>query len=86
MHSQAETGARGSVREGHTVTVRTELFWHCTLELLKRRAVTRWLTPWMWRTHSYPRWPDWGWGRFRAFRVMGFTSPAGIRISSDRTS
>ena len=30
----------------------TELFWHCTLELLKRRAVTRWLTPWMWRTHS----------------------------------
>lgn len=30
----------------------TELFWHWTLELLKRRAGTRWTAPWMLRTHS----------------------------------
>lgn len=36
----------GRVR-GHT-----ELFWHCTLVLLKRSAVTRWLTPCTFTTHS----------------------------------
>lgn len=30
----------------------TELFWHCTLVLLKRSAVTRWLTPCTCTTHS----------------------------------
>lgn len=30
----------------------TELFWHCTLVLLKRRAVTRWLAPCTLTTHS----------------------------------
>lgn len=30
----------------------TELFWHCTLVLLKRSAVTRWLTPCTFTTHS----------------------------------
>lgn len=30
----------------------TELFWHCTLVLLKRSAVTRWMTPCTCTTHS----------------------------------
>lgn len=55
----------------------TEEFWHCRLELLKRRAVTRAGLPGMWKRHSYPRWPDCGCGRFRAARVMGFTTPTG---------
>ena len=55
----------------------TEEFWHCRLELLKRTAPTRAGPPGRWNRHSYPRWPDCGCGRFRAVRVMGFTTPTG---------
>lgn len=52
-HSDAFNSKRNDpVAQSASVTKPTELFWHCTLELLKRRAVTRWSTPWMWRTHS----------------------------------
>lgn len=64
----------------------TEVFWHCTLELLKRRAGTLCSLPWMLRTHSYPRCPDCGCGRFLAFRVMGLITSTGTRILSARSS
>lgn len=64
----------------------TDVFWHCTLELLKRRAGTLCSTPCMVSTHSYPRWPDCGWGRFLARRVMGFTTFTGTRMRSAGSS
>lgn len=64
----------------------TEVFWHCTLELLKRRAGTLCSLPWMLRTHSYPRCPDCGCGRFLAFSVMGLITSTGTRILSTRSS
>lgn len=64
----------------------TEVFWHCTLELLKRRAGTLCSVPWMLRMHSYPRCPDCGCGRFLAFRVMGLITSTGTRILSTRSS
>lgn len=60
----------------------TDVFWHCTEELLKRRAGTLCSFPWMVRRHSYPLCPDCGCGRFLARRVMGFTTLTGTSILS----
>lgn len=71
---------------GGGVGVFIEVFWYCTLELLKRRAGIFCSLFWMLRMYLYSRCSDCGCGRFLVFRVMGLIIFTGIRILFIRSS